>query len=207
MLRIVNEAEWIVKSAERASPLPCNRSFALMQPPADNHERRHLGAKTLGPRDDRADARPHASRGRRPAEIDAADRAAGQADGPRDAVIVRTGMQGANDGDAIGPASDLRKEFPDARAGNSRRHRRKRPPILHRRIRLRIPGIQLCRPAPEPQEDDRPRRADLIPRLIRLEMEQIRQRQAKHRRAADLQKLASVHPLTGALSALSEKEH
>ena len=221
MLRIVNEAERIIDGAEGPASLASDGAFALVQAPADDHERRQGGYGTVsicygtvsrpchipafGPRDDRAETGPHAARSRAAAEIDAADGAAGQADRPGNAVIVRAGMQGANDRDAVGPVGNLRKQLADARPRHPRRHRRKGPAILHWRVRLRVPGIKLRRPAPEPQEDNGARGARLKTGLRCLEVEQICKRQAEHRRAADLQEFAAADASAGALSGLSEQ--
>src|SRR5688572_15612175 len=77
----------------------------------------------------------------------------------RAAVVVRGRVQRAQDGILILEGGDLRKQLTDANAGRPRRNRGEGAAKLRRGRRLGVPGVELRRPAPQPEKDHRPRRA------------------------------------------------
>ena len=99
----------------------------------------------------------------------------------------------------VGEVGDLREQLADADAGDLRGDGRERAAELERRGRLGVPGVELRRPAPQPEQDDRLALGQSNRRPAWPAAEQVGQRQAQDAAGADLQEGPAGQPLAGAL--------
>src|SRR5438093_12555113 len=95
--------------------------------------------------------RPRTARKRLAVQAYTAGLTAGQSDGAGHAVIVRAGMERANDRVGVAELGELRKKLTDANAGNFGGDGREWTTKFERRARLWIPSVEVSRPAPQPQ--------------------------------------------------------
>ncbi len=145
---IVFEPERVAERAERAAAFAEDRLLALVQSAADNQKRRQFRCGA-------AHSRHHAAQGRAgragqgfAVQSHAAGRTAGQADGAGHAVIVRAGVQRTHQGETPSLPGNERKQFADTGAGDRRGDGREGAAVFQGRVRFRIPGVEVSRPAP-----------------------------------------------------------
>src|SRR5437762_1971967 len=114
-------------------------------------------------------------------------------------------MQRTDDAKMIGDLGQLRKEFTDLDARDFCHDRRKQAAIFEWGVRLWVPGVELRRSAPEPQQYYRLCGSSYF--RPGTQAQQVGQRQAEHRAATGLQEGAARQRLAGSLLLLTDEQH
>lgn len=183
----VIDAEGIVNRSERSSFITRDEFFPLVQFLADSDEPRNLRMKSFELRNHRAMRRQHVAGENLPAETLCPFDRTGEIDRPGDAVVVRFVMHRANDGVKRGAFRQLRKHFAEGDAGDIGRDRRVRSAVFERCVGLGIEAVDMARPSPQPEQNDRPgfRRRFFL--SIRASPEQIGEREIERTESPDVE--------------------
>ncbi len=155
--RVILQAEGVPGRPQHAAPFPDDRFFPLMQLAADDEKRMEglTPACRSHPRHHRPQRRLRRTRQWLAIQTHAARSAARQANRSRDAMIVGKGRQRANNRQAVTACCQLREQFRKTDAADPRGDGSKRAAIFRRCLRLGVEGVELARPTPEPEQNDR----------------------------------------------------
>jgi len=204
----------VVGPAQKARGAPLVDDVALLQRTRHHHERQRRLGRRPQPADLAAEVREVARR-RRLKLSRRADRVglpAGHHLVDRRRVVEQPDRRVAHRADqrrAVDHLRQPRQQLGEPNSGQARIDRAEGAGDALRHVRLRVPQVEMARPALEVEQDDAagPAKTGAMVRVLLrhgvgalLEIQEIGQRETEHRGAADTQQLTAGHAVTGGSS-------